>query len=803
MVAFLFPGQGSQHVGMGEDLFDTNPELTAAADEILGYSVRDLCLKDPDAQLGLTQYTQPALYVVNALSHQRLLADGRRPSFVAGHSLGEYNALLAADVVDFATGLRLVRKRGELMARARDGGMAAVLGRSEQEIREILKETGFDGIDIANLNTPTQVVLSGPREDIARAKDAFTGDCRYVVLQVSGAFHSRYMAQAQREFAEFLAGFPLRAPGIPVVANVTARPYRPDEVKETLTAQITSAVKWSETVRYLMGKGEEELVEVGPGRVLTGLVRNIRREAEPLVVADEPAGQLVAAGNGSRNGSHNGARNGNGSGNGNGSHAKAGADVLDYPELSTVPESVAVNGFTTPVEHEVDWIGIAATDLGSASFKRDYGLRYACVAGGLGHGIASKELVTAVGRAGMLGFLGTLGLAPDRVAADLRYVAERLSGGGAYGLNIVYAPQEPDREETFVDLCLRHGVHTVEAAGYTTITPALVRYRLTGLRRAGNEVVPANRIIAKVSRPEVARAFLGPAPRKIVAALLAAGRITGEEAELAKELPVAEDLCCEADSGGHTDQAVALSLFPAMLRLREDLVAEHGYRRPVRLGLAGGIGAPDAVAASFVLGADFVMTGSINQATVEAATSDLVKDILQEINIQDTGYAPAGDMFEYGARVQVLRKGVLFPARANKLYELYKRYDSLAEIDPATAEQLRNRYFGKSFDEVYAEVRATRPAHEIEKAERDPKHRMALVFRWYFEYSLREALAGAEDNRVDFQVYCGPALGAFNEWARGSKLHDWRHRHVGEINELILREAANLLSRKLAAVETV
>jgi len=240
-----------------------------------------------------------------------------------------------------------------------------------------------------------------------------------------------------------------------------------------------------------------------------------------------------------------------------------------------------------------------------------------------------------------------------------------------------------------------------------------------------------------------------------------------------------------------------------MLRLRAELVAEHGYRRPVRLGAAGGIGAPDAVAASFVLGADFVMTGSINQCTVEAATSDLVKDILQEINIQDTGYAPAGDLLEYGARVQVLRKGVLFPARANKLYELYKRYDSLEEIDPATAEQLRHRYFKKSFDEVYAEVRASRPAREIEKAGQDPKYKMALVFRWYFEYSLREALAGAGENRVDFQVYCGPALGAFNQWARGSKLRDWRHRHVGEINELILREAAGLLSRKLVAVETV
>ncbi|KFG72430.1 ACP S-malonyltransferase [Streptomyces mutabilis] len=770
MVAYLFPGQGSQQLGMGEGLFDDFAELAETADEILGYSVRTLCLEDPDQRLSLTQYTQPALYVVNALSYYRRVEEsGRRPDAVAGHSLGEYNALLAADALDFATGLKLVKKRGELMAQARNGGMAAVLGMDEKEIRDLLQESGLDGIDVANLNAPAQTVISGLREDIERARPVFekVGSCRYVVLNVSGAFHSRYMAGAQHEFAAHLDGFELRAPEIPVVANVTARRYRSDEVKETLAAQITSAVKWSETIRYLLGGGEEEFVEVGPGRVLTSLLRNIKRDAEPLVLdeeEDEATGPAVAA------------------------------PAPQQPTLQQKP-------FASP--GGAGRTAVVAEQLGSAGFRRDYGLRYACLVGAMYQGIASWELVAAAGRAGLLGFLGTGGLPPERVEADITRLKQKLTGGEPFGVNLVHDPHSPQREEQLVDLYLRHDVRTVEASAFIALTPALVRYRLTGLRRdESGQVIARNRVIAKVSRPEVATAFLSPAPAALVAELLAEGAITAAEAELARELPVAADLTCEADSGGHTDQGVSFSLVPTMLRLRDDLTARHGYTGRIRVGAAGGIGTPDAAAACFVMGADFVVTGSINQCTVEAGTSDLVKDLLQGIDIQDTGYAPAGDMFEYGARVQVLRRGVLFPARANKLYELYKNHESLDELDPATADQVQSRYFKKSFDEIYADIRSGLPPQEAERAEKDPKHRMALVFRWYFDHSTRQALAGSEEGRVDFQVHCGPALGSFNQWVKGTELEDWRHRHVGDINERLVREAAALLTRRLAALGT-
>src|SRR5699024_761422 len=171
MVVYLFPGQGAQARGMGADLFDEFVELTRTADAILGYSVRDLCVRDPDGRLNQTRYTQPAIYVANALSYYRLLREGDGPPrAVSGHSLGEYNALLAAEVFDFADGLRLVKKRGELMAEAENGGMAAVLGKTEKEVRDLVREERIDALDVANLNAPKQIVLSGPRGEIEAAK---------------------------------------------------------------------------------------------------------------------------------------------------------------------------------------------------------------------------------------------------------------------------------------------------------------------------------------------------------------------------------------------------------------------------------------------------------------------------------------------------------------------------------------------------------------------------------------------------------------------------------------------------------
>jgi malonyl CoA-acyl carrier protein transacylase len=287
--AYLFPGQGSQVVGMGETLFDKFNDLVHQADNILGYSIKELCLTDPHQQLTLTQYTQPALFVVNALSYLKTLEDtGSKPDYVAGHSLGEYNALFASGAVSFETGLKLVKKRGQLMAAARNGGMAAVVGLKEDKVKSIIEQNGLVTIDIANLNSPTQIVISGPLKDIQNAQSFFEREnAMYIPLKVSGAFHSRLMEEARQEFIGYIDQFTFNPLSIPVISNVTARPYKFENISRLLTDQITHSVKWTESMCYLMGKGVEEFAEIGPGKVLAGLMKKIQREAEPLIVAEE------------------------------------------------------------------------------------------------------------------------------------------------------------------------------------------------------------------------------------------------------------------------------------------------------------------------------------------------------------------------------------------------------------------------------------------------------------------------------------------------------------------------------------
>jgi trans-AT polyketide synthase/acyltransferase/oxidoreductase domain-containing protein len=275
----MFPGQGAQKKGMGKDLFPAFPELTRRASEMLGYSIERLCLEDPDNQLGQTQFTQVALYVVGALGYlQRKqnndpLVDA---DFFIGHSLGEYNALFAADAFDFETGLRLVIKRGELMGAANGGAMAAVVRVDVERIRKVLADGGFDAIDVANFNTPTQTVISGPAAELAKAVEAFGREKIVAIpLKVSAAFHSRYMRDARDQFAQFVSQFNFRAPRKPVIANVTARPYEPDRIAENLSDQIASPVRWVDSVRYALAQQATEFVEIGSS-ILAPMVKEIR-----------------------------------------------------------------------------------------------------------------------------------------------------------------------------------------------------------------------------------------------------------------------------------------------------------------------------------------------------------------------------------------------------------------------------------------------------------------------------------------------------------------------------------------------
>jgi trans-AT polyketide synthase, acyltransferase and oxidoreductase domains len=438
--------------------------------------------------------------------------------------------------------------------------------------------------------------------------------------------------------------------------------------------------------------------------------------------------------------------------------------------------------------------------LGSERFRADYAIKYAYVAGAMYHGIASKELVLAMAKSRLMGYLGTGGLSLGRVEADIRYLGSNLAPGMSYGANLLCNLEQPDVEARTVELFLNHGVRFVEAAAYMQLTPSVVRYRLKGIRRLpdGSIEVP-HRVLAKVSRPEVATTFMEPAPERILRQLVESRQLTAQEAELAGLVPVASEICVEADSGGHTDQGVASALMPAMLALRSDIMARHRYPAAIAVGAAGGIGTPEAAAAAFIMGADFVLTGSINQCTVEAGTSDVVKDMLQGADIRDTTYAPAGDMFEFGAKVQVLRKGVFFPARANRLYELYSRYNSLNEIDKRTLDLIEQKYFMRSFAEVWEETTQyyTRTGRLTPTELNQPKRKMSLIFKWYFVHTSRLALNGNTNQQVDFQIHCGPAMGAFNQWVKGTPLASWRNRRVAAIGEKLMEATAEVLTSRI------
>lgn len=434
-----------------------------------------------------------------------------------------------------------------------------------------------------------------------------------------------------------------------------------------------------------------------------------------------------------------------------------------------------------------------ASALGDPSFAAEHRLRFNYVAGAMAGGIASVELVQAMSRAGMLGFFGAAGLGLDEVEASIDRLQTTLLDR-PWGSNLIHSPYEPRLEDAIVDLYLRRGVQLVSASAYLDLTRPLLRYRLHGIHRdASGAVVTPNRVIGKVSRAEVARKFLCPAPKSWIRALVEAGDLSPAQAELAATVPVASDLTVEADSGGHTDNRQALALLPSMLTLRDQLQAEYRFPNPVRVGAAGGIGTPRAAAAAFAMGAAYIVTGTINQACTEAGTSDAVRQVLADAGQADVAMAPAADMFEMGVELQVLRRGTLFPMRARKLFSAYSRHDGIEAIPAEERAELERTIFRESLDDVWAQTRAfwlDRDPTQVERAEASPKHRMALCFRSYLGRASRWANQGFVERKADFQVWCGPAIGAFNSWTAGSFLERWDRRRVVPVALNLLHGAA-------------
>jgi PfaD family protein len=433
--------------------------------------------------------------------------------------------------------------------------------------------------------------------------------------------------------------------------------------------------------------------------------------------------------------------------------------------------------------------------LGDAGFNACYGTRYAYYGGAMASAIASVPMVVALGKAGFLGSFGAAGLPPARLEAAIQQVQAELPDG-PYAFNLIHSPSEEALERRAVELYLRYNVRVVEASAFLDLTPHIVHYRAAGLSQdEQGRILVGNRVIAKLSRREVAAKFMQPAPANILSQLVQEGKITEQQAALAQRVPMADDITVEADSGGHTDNRPLVGLMPAILALRDELQEKYQYETPVRVGAAGGISTPASALAAFAMGAAFVTTGTVNQACVESGACEYTRGLLTKASMADVMMAPSADMFEMGVKVQVLKTGTMFAMRATKLYELYMKYDSVEQIPADEREKLEKQVFRRGMDDIWADTVkffTERDPEQIARANNNPKRKMALIFRWYLGLSSRWSATGEKGRELDYQIWCGPSIGPFNDWTRGTYLAEAQNRHVVDVALQILTGSAYL-----------
>ncbi len=435
--------------------------------------------------------------------------------------------------------------------------------------------------------------------------------------------------------------------------------------------------------------------------------------------------------------------------------------------------------------------------LGDAAFAQAHGARFNYVVGEMARGIATPRMVIEAVRAGCVGFYGSAGLKPEAIESGVREIkAGIVPGQTAWGANLIHSPQQPGYETRVVDLFLSMGVHRVSASAYMRLSPDIVRYTALGLSRdATGAIRRANHVFAKVSRAEVATQFMRPAPERILKDLVAAGHLTEDQAELAAQVPVALDITAEADSGGHTDNRSAAPLFSSLSLARDRVAAETGIDgNTIRIGLGGGMATPHGVAAAFQMGAAYVLTGSVNQSAVESGLSEPARQLLARAGPADVGMAPAADMFEQGVEVQVLKRGTLFAMRARKLHALYKSgasFETLGGKDRDWLEDVLGEPFETAWEQTRTFITQSNPK-EAARAEADGNKRLALVARRYLFMGAQWARDGTPDRVSDYQIWCGPAQGAFNEWVEGTFLEPIENRTVRQIALNLMEGAARL-----------
>lgn len=435
--------------------------------------------------------------------------------------------------------------------------------------------------------------------------------------------------------------------------------------------------------------------------------------------------------------------------------------------------------------------------LGDRALLTEHPARFCYVVGEMARGIATPQMVIEAVRAGCIGFYGSAGLALAEIKAGIKQIQAALGvNQTAWGANLIHSPQEPGQEAAIVDLFLEEGVRRVSASAFMRLTPDVVRFTALGLERtADGKIKRHNHLFAKVSRAEVAEPFMAPAPGRMLRELVEAGMISGLQAELAAKVPVAAEITAESDSGGHTDNRPAFVLFSSLSAARTRVCALHGFdESTIRIGLAGGIATPAAAAAAFQMGAAYVLTGSVNQSAVESGMSEAGRKLLAKAGPADVAMAPAADMFEQGVEVQVLKRGTLFAMRGRKLHGFYRggaSYETLSAPDRKWIDDVLGEPFDAAWAATLAYIRKVNLA-EAKKADTDGNKRLALVARRYLFQGAQWAREGTPGREADYQIWCGPAMGAFNEWVAGTPLEPVEARTVRQIALNLLEGAARI-----------
>ncbi len=432
-------------------------------------------------------------------------------------------------------------------------------------------------------------------------------------------------------------------------------------------------------------------------------------------------------------------------------------------------------------------------NLGSNKFRKMYGLKYSYVTGGMYGGIASKELVSKMSLNGFLSFLGTGGMSFSQIKDSIQYIKHH-SSDKPFGINVLFNHPDSEKEDSIINLLLQLEINFLEAASFICITKPLVKYRVKGIYKdSKGQIITPNNIFIKASRSGIIKQFLEPIPELYLNQLIEDGVITSYQAELAKQIPLSNNIIFEADSGGHSDNRPAIAVFPVIKNLISQY--KYNYNCDFYLGLAGGLGTPESIAAAFIMGADFVVTGSINQCTPESGAPSIVKEMLSKSGVEDFDTCPTGDMFNTEAKIQVLKKGTLFSTRAKKLIQVYNKYDSIEEIDEKTKLDIENNYFKNSLDEVYEVCKRKLPSEILQKGDENPHNKMEIIFRQYFSQSIKHTyIDGKADDSKNFQIYSGPAMGAFNAYVKNTDLEKWQNRNVDVIALKLLTDTCNVIS---------